>query len=322
MPTSVKLRAMHIPDEKLGFRLVPNYEMRHVTSDFDKFIKINSLGFRDHEHTKRKDPSTFRILALGDSFTLGLGVNLEESYSKILETRLNNNNDGSVYKNYEVINAGVDGYGTEQEYLYYSELGKEYAPDLVILGLHTNDIDEVAAGIQSTYSRTKLKNSVYFLSYLRSLQIITANSLVKSRGDLLQLYQGQYTLQFENAIKKTKDYIEKIRDISTSNGAKTMMVIIPFCLEIDRKEWDKKGLSDIYSEDFFNKNMTRFSDVFVEFGQSKNISTLPLLPAFRNSKTTPLYYSHDPHWTPEGHKLAAESIYRFIKESGLDKRSQ
>ena len=100
MPTSVKLLGMHKPDEKLGFRLVPNYEVRHRKSDFDSFIKINSMGLRDYEHKNGKDPLTFRILVLGDSFTFGLGVNLEESYPKVLETMLNKNNDGRVYKRY------------------------------------------------------------------------------------------------------------------------------------------------------------------------------------------------------------------------------
>lgn len=318
MPNSVKLRAMHKPDEKLGFRLVPNYEMRHRTSDFDKFIKINSMGLRDYEHKKEKDLLTFRILVLGDSFTLGLGVNIEESYPKVLETMLNKNNNGRVYKRYEVINGGVDGYGTEQEYLYYTELGKEYMPDLVIVGLYSNDIEEVAAGIPSTYSKTKLKNSFYFLSYLRGLQILTT----KYRGDLLQLYKGQYTPQFEDAIKRTKEYLNKIRDFSISNGSKTVLVIIPFCLEIDRQEWDKKGLSDTYSEVFFDKNMSKFSDIFTEFEKSSNIPTLPLLPAFRKTGTRPLYFKRDPHFTKEGHKLAAENIYNFIKEKGLYKRKE
>ncbi len=79
MPNSVKLRLMHQSDERLGYRLVPNYEMRHQTSDFDTFIKINSEGLRDYEHRKDENSTTFRILVLGDSITFGLGVNIEES---------------------------------------------------------------------------------------------------------------------------------------------------------------------------------------------------------------------------------------------------
>jgi hypothetical protein len=117
MPDSVKLRLMHQPDEKLGYTLVPNYTMTHQTSEFSVSIKINSEGLRDHEFPAKKDPMIYHILVLGDSFTFDVGVNAEESYPKMLEAMLNKASRGKAARTYEVINAGVEGYGTEQEYL-------------------------------------------------------------------------------------------------------------------------------------------------------------------------------------------------------------
>jgi len=97
-------------------------------------------------------------------------------------------------------------------------------------------------------------------------------------------------------------------------------MIIPSCFEIDGSEFEKRGFGRLYSDDFFNKNMSKFSEIFTEFGKMNEIFTLPLLSIFRNSKVKPLYFTHDPHWTKEGHKLAAESIYNFLKEKGLHKR--
>lgn len=317
-PNSVKLRLMHQPDERLGYRMVPHYEMRYETSDFDTLIKINSEGLRDYEHPKDKDSTTFRILVLGDSFTFGVGVNIEESYPKLLEAILNQSTAGGTPKKYEVINAGVEGFGTEQEYLYLEELGNRYRPDLVIVGLCSNDIHDVMRGIPLSFTKASLKNRFYFLSYLRGLQILFSKIFLKGiKTELFQIYQDQYTPEFEDALLKTKEYLMKIRGYSHSIGAKTLVVIIPLGMEIDRLEWEKKGLVHLYSDEFFNKNMHKFSEIFTEFGKVEKILTLPLLPIFRKNKARPLYFTHDVHWTKEGHRLAAESIYNLLKEKGL-----
>jgi hypothetical protein len=251
MPNSVKLRLMHQPDEKLGYRLVPNYEMRYQTSDFDTFIKINSEGLRDYEHRKDKDSTTFRTLVLGDSFTLGAGVNIEESYLKLLEAILNQSTSGGAPKKYEVINAGVSGFGTEQEYLYLEEIGNRYRPDLVIVGLYSNDIYEVMRGIPFSFTKISLKNRFYFLSYLRELQILLNKIFLKGiKTELFQIYQDQYTPEFQDALLKTKEYLMKIRDFSHSMGSKVLIVIIPIALELDRSEWEIRGFGHLYSDEF------------------------------------------------------------------------
>lgn len=312
MPTKLKLLLMHQSDDRLGYRAIPNSKMEHHESDFDVSVWINSEGLRDYEHKKEKDKNIFRILILGDSFTFGTGVNMEETYPKVLESMLNRhivNED----KKYEIINAGVPGYGTEQEYLYLEDLGKHYRPDLVIIGLTNNDINDVMTGIPSGNSKVKawLKKHFYFFSYLRGLYLSLVRSKYAKEG-VFQIYQDQYTPEFKSAIQKTKEYLVKIQNYSQSIGGKTLVVIIPSCFEIDKLEWDKKGLGYQYSDKFFNTNMTRFSEIFTNFGEINDIPTLPLFPIFRKTSIRPLYFTRDPHWTKEGNKLAAEAIYNFL----------
>lgn len=311
-PNTVMLRLMHQPDERLGYKLVPNYEMDHQTSDFNSHIKINSEGLRDYEHQKNKDTDTFRILVLGDSFTFGVGVNLEDSYPKVLESILNQNSAGVDPKKYEVINAGIEGFGTEQEYLYLEELAEMYRPDLVIVGLHSNDIEDVMKGIPAARGKTWLKKHFYFLSYLRGLQISMGIMFRDPKAGIFQIYQDVYPPQFENALQKTKEYLTKIRDLSNSKGARILIVIIPSCFEIDGSDFEKRGFGHLFSDEFINKNMSKFSNTFTEFGEINKIPTLPLLPILKDSKIRPLYFNHDFHWTKDGHKLAAESIYTFV----------
>ena len=57
---------------------------------------------------------------------------------------------------------------------------------------------------------------------------------------------------------------------------------------------------------------------FLDFCSSRNIPTVDLLPAFDEARKEgrSLFYSWDGHWTPEGHRLAAETLARFFRERG------
>lgn len=316
MPNTVKIRMMHQPDENLGYRMVPGYEMTYTTPEFKEYVKLNSRGLRDREYSTENDPNTYRILALGDSFAFGVGVNAEETYPKVLETLLNQHPIGGNSKKYEVINAGVEGYGTEQEYVYLKELIDRYRPKLIIVGLHYNDVGDVMKGIPSAYTRSRLKNRVYFLSYLRGLQILLANKK-HIRENLFGVYQDTYSPELEKGFQMTEEYLVKIQDFAKSYGAKTLIVTVPFCFELDKAEWEKKGLGQEYTDEFFRKNMGKFSDRIMEFGTKRNVPILPLLQTFRNSKVRPLYFTEDAHWTKDGHRLAAETIDNYLRAGSL-----
>ncbi len=102
------------------------------------WIKTNSkglVGLAEHKYEKSED--TFRILVLGDSFMAAENVPAEKGFCRLLEEGLNKNSGKKI----EIINAGVAGYGTDNEYLFYSNEGYKYKPDLVILSFLTaNDI--------------------------------------------------------------------------------------------------------------------------------------------------------------------------------------
>jgi len=106
-------------------------------------VATNSLGLRDKEYAVPKPPGTYRIMVLGDSVTLGWGVEEGSCYAKRLEALLNENLSGKTHVRYEVINAGVGNYGTVQEWAYFKEEGRELDPDMVIVGFFVNDAEPV-----------------------------------------------------------------------------------------------------------------------------------------------------------------------------------
>ena len=75
-------------------------------------FSVNSYGMRDLEILLSKPDGVCRIAVLGDSFTMGSGVRLSETYVKILERLLNADSGRSRF---EVLNFGVAGYDFERE---------------------------------------------------------------------------------------------------------------------------------------------------------------------------------------------------------------
>lgn len=107
---------------------------------YKKYYQRNSWGFRDVERDVVKEPGTFRILTLGDSFTFGAGVKFKESlYTALLEKRLNLLPRTNM--TFEVINSGLKGLSTADELMYLQETGLSLAPDLVLVGHVINDVE-------------------------------------------------------------------------------------------------------------------------------------------------------------------------------------
>lgn len=117
-------------DSVRGARLTPSYRGRHWYPEFDVDVDISVQGLRDRDYGPSR-ADTVRIMALGDSFTFGFGVEASESYPKQLERKLNEVTEG---RRYEVINAGFPGYSTVQELRYLEEDGLKLSPDIVLVG--------------------------------------------------------------------------------------------------------------------------------------------------------------------------------------------
>lgn len=123
---------------QLGWRGKPHYQTTFVTDNYEHSLSHNSAGMHDEEHPQAKPENTFRILMLGDSFVRAGQVTETETAHQVLENLLNQRGD---LQKFEVISAGITGWGTGQELIYYSSEGRRYEPDLVLLMLYFgNDI--------------------------------------------------------------------------------------------------------------------------------------------------------------------------------------
>ncbi len=74
------------------------------------------------------------ILILGDSLSAGLGVNYDQAWPSLLQSRIN-----KIGSSYSVINAGVSGDTTSGGISRLPRLLKKYSPEILILELGGND---------------------------------------------------------------------------------------------------------------------------------------------------------------------------------------
>src|SRR3990170_8783583 len=142
-------RKFHELDKNIGYKGIPNAEIEWNVGKTESYVKMNSHGFRDRERSYEKGKDVFRIVVLGDSIIEALQVPLEQAFTDVLGRMLNSESD----KRFEVINLGVGGFGTGQEYLTLKYYGLNYQPDLVILAFFLfNDIRNNYLTLDSKYS--------------------------------------------------------------------------------------------------------------------------------------------------------------------------
>ncbi len=118
--------------------LKKNYQASISHLGFRFHLKTYDNGLRTIKSFKYKKPlNTFRILLLGNSVFFGLGVDIQnrlDSYLlKILKPHFNG-------KKIEIINAATPGWGLIEYYLYLSNEGYKYSPDLIILSQFGQDL--------------------------------------------------------------------------------------------------------------------------------------------------------------------------------------
>lgn len=131
--------SFYTSDPNLGWTFRPGAE-GWQGEEGQAYVRINSEGFRDREHTVAKPSGTVRIAVVGDSNTAAIQVAVEARFSSVLERELSHC-PALGGKKLEVLNFGVDGYGTAQELLTLRHRVWKYSPDIVVLCFTTgNDI--------------------------------------------------------------------------------------------------------------------------------------------------------------------------------------
>ena len=122
-----------VPDADLFWRLKPNTVLDYGGEKGG--CRTNALGLRGGP-IGAKEPGEFRILALGESTTFGVGVPDRMAYPQRLEALLR---ESGACPRCWVINAGVSAWSSFQSRRYLETEGLALQPDLVLVYHEIND---------------------------------------------------------------------------------------------------------------------------------------------------------------------------------------
>jgi len=353
---SVKTLNIFKESSYLPSELIPGKEVRHIgpENDWDVNVKINSKGLRDREFDYNKPRDRYRVLVMGDSFTFGFGVNLNDTYAKIIEKLLDENSNKRV----EVINSGfASGKSIDTAYLFFKEEGYKYNPDIVIYGyLPANDLTGIE--VNSRYwdndkngFPTLIRNPTTTYIGKEGLQYINTTRVYEEEEvntfyrihRFSSKYSHAYTF-FKNKIKSTigvyfrKFYEPKYSTIYdtqySEQYSKGWELTKVFILELNKIIEDQGAEFIItyipakpqYNDKMWNEFLfvsgndnselirTKPQDLLKEFTSKNNVRAIDLYPVMHDNQEEELYFNIDPHWTNKGHELAGITIYEYIKD--------
>lgn len=187
------------PHKQFGWVLQPSVSYFNSMDETTVKVAYNSDGWRDTEHVVENNKDRLRVLFLGDSFMEAYSVNIEEALPKKLEQL--------AYKqalDIETINLGVGGYGTLQEYLVFQAIGKQYKPDIVLLGFYLgNDLRNNSFALESIVNQGNLKiNSRPFVDVASLPKWNT--TVVDYQGALRRYHEAQNKPGIKGLVNKLK----------------------------------------------------------------------------------------------------------------------
>lgn len=264
-------------DPDLGWAPIPGSSST-ITTARTIHVQHNSLGFRDIEPERDARPA---MLFIGDSFVWGVDAEADERFTDLLRRD---------HSNFRIVNAGVSGYGTDQEYLLLQRIWPAIKPDVVVLIFCTDNdrLDDGTNirydGYQKPYFATAPDGSLV----LRGQPVPTSRQLYIKQNSLVRhLWLARLGAFAYVEIRHpqlfvpdpTERLVSKIREFVEAHGAR---------LAVGLQSRDDKLIQHLEAERI----------PFVSFDGAEAYSV-----------------RHGAHWTPEGHKLVAKRLSELLFEN-------
>ncbi len=141
-------RAHTVYDPELGWSNAKSTVARDVFGP-GLDVTTNARGFRNaSELADSVPPGKTRVVALGDSFTLGYDVGDADSWPAWLER---------LCPGLEVPNMGQSGYGIDQSYLWYLRDGTAFEHQVLVLAFIEDDLKRVQMDRMAGYGKPVLE---------------------------------------------------------------------------------------------------------------------------------------------------------------------
>lgn len=255
-PFSIVDRSPFVLDEELDFAHRPGFRGRWE----DTWYEIDSRGLRGPELPDAGDGALFRVLALGDSCTVGKGVLERESWPRVLEHALEAEFQHGLRPS--VANLGVVGYSGRQYRATLERTGLALEPDLVIVGYNLNDFpNSIEAVDQLVFHERKLRTAIPV--WLRDALSRTALYRFARatyyewglRDDWFRVREVAAGLaesvQDPAVLEREREHLAGIVELSRQAGARVLVLLFPYESQVYVDTYDTRpvaGLARICAE--------------------------------------------------------------------------
>jgi len=320
-----------VPDSELGCHGKPNFVGRFHRADFDVVVEHDADGFRRNELPA--DPAAQHdVFVLGDSFVWGYGVGQHDLLTNQMERRL---------MGWRVHNLGLIGAGTIEEYLLFQKhvFDRLRSGDAVVLVFFNNDFGDnvglhssnrIHATIDAgqvhvvpplpTSTMRQWKNWMKDASYLFNL--VTYCTDCYKQGRSLRLLGDRVSRSLPSpeqiradtcdsgpAVQITRHYMSELEQACREKQVRFLAAYVPGQAELD--EDDVTSTSDLSLPEEI-----ACRQAFDRMVRDLGIDAVDLMPSMVAAKRAGRYermtFTHDFHWNPAGHTVAAEVLAAAI----------
>ncbi len=331
----------------------PGARGRHaIPNTFDVTVSFNSQRFRG-QRDFRTDPQkkSHRLAILGDSFTFGFGANDDDTFPAQLEHILRgklSEDSGAQAKAVEVINAGNGGTGTGEQALWYEIWVKNYRPQVVVLTVVPNDVDDDLnrklffldeSGKASPHPLQEINNADESLrSTRRFVNSVPGYGYIAQHSQLLALLRNTWSAlllskrkgAFANSDKISVDADDKHKFIKEGiplmsaeiewlnarvkgEGAHLVVVLVPGRESVYESKDPREDLARWKSDTMANALNEVCSKNVIPFS-----NLTPVIREQAKQINRQLYYEGlDDHPNPRGYRIIAEAVADRLFQSGV-----
>lgn len=323
-----------MPDPPGRYRLSPGYRGRITNrAEYDNEIRINQAGLRGPELAGGPDEVT-RVLAIGDSFTFGVGVEESESFVALLADRLSEAGTAA-----EAMNAGTPAFGVPDAETWFRLHGAGLAPDVVVLAIFVgNDLidaspdreeilvvdgllvpSESARGLKAwLFRHSQLYVAVKGLLEtpafrpLRSKLGLGEPWTLRVLREELDVYRKGAEERLGPAIAATDRALAGLVEQTRASGIELVAMLIPSEVQVDPERWSAAVETLELDPDEYDPGIpTRIFRNLLARHEIAAVEPSAEL-ARRIGAGESLYFRRDRHWTTRGHEVAAGVLTDFV----------